>query len=98
MSSPRIPTADGLALAQWLCRGLVLATAVGWGVIVVWLFLVRPTSDTTILGALMHGGPALLPAGHAARMPGARPQLGFAPTEPRIPAPSALLIAPEVRW
>lgn len=97
MSSPRVPTADRLALAQWFGRGLVLATAVGWGVIVVWLLLARPSRDTTILGALMHGGPALVPAGHAARMPGSKAQLGFSPAEPRIPAPSELLIAPEVK-
>jgi hypothetical protein len=98
MSSPRIPSADGLALAQWLGKGLVLATTVGWGVIAVWLFLARPTRDTTMLGALMHGGPALLPAGHAARMSGSRALSGFAPAEPRIPAPSDLLISPEVKW
>jgi hypothetical protein len=97
MSRPRVPSADGLALARWLCRGLLLATAVGWGVIAVWLFLARPTRDTAILGALMHGGPALLPAGQVARMPGSMAPSGFAPAEPRIPAPSDLLIAPEVK-
>lgn len=98
MSSPRVPTADGLALAQWLWGLLVLGTAVGWGVIAALLFLARPPSDTTMLGALMHGGPALVPAGHAARMAGSRAQPRFSPTEPHVPTPSELLIAPEVKW
>jgi hypothetical protein len=98
MSSPRVPTADGLALAQWLWGLLAFGTALGWGVIAALLLLARPPSDTTMLGALMHGGPALVPAGHAARMAGSRAQPGFSSADPHVPMPSELLIDPEVKW
>ena len=98
MSSPRAPTADGLALARWLWGLLALATVLGWGMIAALLFLARPPGDTTLLGALIHGGPAQVPAGHAARVTGSKPQPGFTPAEPHIPVPSELLIAPEVTW
>jgi hypothetical protein len=97
MSSRPATAADSLDMAQWLWGLLALGTLVGWGLIASLLFLAHPHGDTAPLGALMHGGPALLPAGHAARTTGSLAQTRFAPTDPQIPMPSELLIAPRVK-